>query len=506
MARGSSPRASDLADARWRLSNLYRIIDKEGQEILFRPNWAQLRLLEELWYLNVILKARQLGMTTCIQLLMLDACLFTSNIRAGVIAHNRDDAETIFRDKIKFAYDNLPRSLRTQRPATLDSARELTFSNNSSIRVGTSLRSGTLNYLHVSEYGKICAKYPEKAREVRTGAFNTLQAGQLIFVESTAEGQEGDFYEMCQTAKSKQRRGSKLTPLDFKFFFFPWWEEPGYAMDPSGVVIPEASVEYFERLRREHGIELSAAQQAWYVKRAEVQEEDMKREYPSTSKEAFETSVEGAYYAAQFAKIDDDRRIGAVPLIPDLPVWTWWDLGMNDLMTIWFIQWDGPWVHAIDYYQNSGEGLGHYAGILQEKQRDRGYVYGGHLWPHDGNVRILDETGRHRHQVMAGLGYEVEVVSRGMTLAPGIQQSRTLLARARFDEQRCAEGLRALRSYRREWDDGRGAWKSTPRHDWASHGADAWRTGAMYGHPEDYDGGEGGDGRDQQGRSSAGGY
>src|SRR5829696_9052324 len=93
------------------------------------------------------------------------------------------------------------------------------FSNNSSIRVGTSLRSGTLQYLHVSEYGKLCAKYPEKAREVRTGALNTIQSGQVVFIESTAEGQEGHFFELSEAARAKERRGVPLTPLDFKFLF-----------------------------------------------------------------------------------------------------------------------------------------------------------------------------------------------------------------------------------------------------------------------------------------------
>ena len=124
--------------------------------------------------MNAILKARQLGFTTFIQLFMLDAAVFNKNVRAGTIAHNLLDAQTIFRDKVKFPYDQLPETVRASVPTITDSATELVLANNSSIRVGTSLRSGTLQYLHVSEYGKLCAKYPEKAREVRTGALNTV--------------------------------------------------------------------------------------------------------------------------------------------------------------------------------------------------------------------------------------------------------------------------------------------------------------------------------------------
>ena len=92
---------SQLGDRLWRLNNLYRIADKTGRKIPFRLNWAQTELLEGLHECNLILKARQLGFTTFIQLYMLDACLFNSNIRAGTIAHRLDDARVIFRDKVK---------------------------------------------------------------------------------------------------------------------------------------------------------------------------------------------------------------------------------------------------------------------------------------------------------------------------------------------------------------------------------------------------------------------
>ena len=139
---------------------------------------------------------------------MLDACLFNANVRAGTIAHTLADARTIFRDKVKYPYENLPEGLRRHRSVVKDSADELMLSNNSSLRVGTSLRSGTLQYLHVSEYGKLCAKFPEKAKEVRTGALNTIQAGQVAFIESTAEGQEGHFHDLCREAQGQRRRGN----------------------------------------------------------------------------------------------------------------------------------------------------------------------------------------------------------------------------------------------------------------------------------------------------------
>ena len=112
------PEGSQLADRCWRLNNLYTIQTKEGKKAPFHLNWAQTALLEGLHECSLILKARQLGFTTFIQIFMLDACLFNSNIRAGTIAHRLDDARVIFRDKVKFPYDNLPDMLKAARPVS----------------------------------------------------------------------------------------------------------------------------------------------------------------------------------------------------------------------------------------------------------------------------------------------------------------------------------------------------------------------------------------------------
>ena len=173
-----------------------------------------------------------------------------------------------------------------------------------------------------------------------------------------------------------------------------------------------------------------------------------------------------------------------MPHDPGLSVETWWDLGMNDFMSIWFVQRHGIEVRVIDFYQDSGEGLGHYAGILQEKQRERKFVYERHLWPHDGNVRILDEKGRSRVDVMRDLGYEVEVVERGL-VQTGIEAVRNLLPLCWFDEAHCEQhGIRSLRNYRKEWDENLATFKKTPRHDDNSHAADAFRTGASFSVPK----------------------
>jgi hypothetical protein len=474
MANTQTRLSAEFGDPMWRLSNLYWITDKEGQRTKFEPNWAQQALLRELHECSLILKARQLGFTTLIQLVMLDACLFNSNVRAGTIAHRLDDARAIFRDKIRYPYDNLPEALREAIPVMKDAADELAFNNNSVIRVSTSMRSGTLQYLHISEYGQLCAKFPDKAREVRTGALNTVQAGQVVFIESTAEGREGHFYDLCEQAQTMQRMGAPLTPLDFKFNFFPWWRSPDYAIEPKGVVIEDAYARYFDKLRDTQGIELTPAQQAWYVKKAGTQLADMKREYPSTPEEAFEASLEGAYYADQLAAAELQGRIGNFPAEPGVPVHTAWDIGIGDYTSIWFFQRLDSRIRLVHYLQNSGEGLPYYVNELSRLRAERGWTLGEHYWPHDGRVREWG-SGRSRIEQFQSLTHEYPRVITRMEVDDGINAARALLPFCEFDEANCSEGLKALRAYRKEWDEEHGIWRDKPRHDSASHGADAFR-------------------------------
>jgi hypothetical protein len=136
------------------------------------------------------------------------------------------------------------------------------------------MRSGTLQCLHVPEFGKICAQYPDKAREIVTGALNTVEAGQFIVIESTAEGQEGAAYRMCQEARSLAAMGKPVSALDWKFQFFAWWQDQAYTLDPRGIAVGEEHRRYFEGLEAA-GIELTAGQKAWHVKKDRTLEGDM---------------------------------------------------------------------------------------------------------------------------------------------------------------------------------------------------------------------------------------
>jgi len=466
---------SDLENPWWRLNNLYYIKDKRGQKVLFKANWAQRVLYSGMWYLNIILKARQIGLTTLIQLFILDRCLFTPNTTAGVIAHNREDAEKFFRDKIKYAYDNLPDELKARLQARNDSAGELVFSNGSSIRVGASMRSGTLQYLHISEFGKTCAKYPEKAAEIISGALNAVAPGQFVFIESTAEGDFGHFRDMCKTAESMQMSGENLTSMDYKFFFFPWWKHPDYTLD-ADVIIRQDLQDYFAELEHEEGIALTREQKAWYVKKDAEQGDNMRQEYPATSTEAFQKIVEGAIYGKEMRRAMQERRITQLPIDPTYKVYTFWDLGKRDTNAIWFMQKIGPWYHWIDYYGNNLLGPDHYAKILEERAKKCGYQYAMHYMPHDVGVEDYSAVNESRQDIYERLGVKpIFRVERIPDLELGIALTRRMLVSSRFDRERCAEGIQGLQSYRYMYDEARKTFHKIPIEDFASHPSDAIR-------------------------------
>jgi len=467
--------ADNLGDPWWRLCHLYKIIDDTGKEVDFSPNEEQTSLVDNLWYWNIILKARQLGFTTLLCVMALDQCLFNKNFSAGIVAHALDDASKIFRNKIRWPYEHLPRALRDAVPSIKMSGSEIVLANGSSIGVGTSMRSGTLQWLHVSEFGKICKKYPEKAREIVTGSFETLAAGQQLFVESTAEGAYGYFHDYCMAALRRQHGNESLTQLDFKLHFFPWWKKPSYTLDPEGVIIPAEFKRYFDVLEG-RGIELSPGQRAWYVKKAEILKGDMKREYPSFPEEAFEAVIEGAIYGKEMTWLRKNGRITSVPWTANIPVNTFWDLGKNDANAIWFHQRVGMENRFIRYYENSGYGLRHYVNELFRLRDEEGWVFGRHYLPHDVEVTMLDEDGRSRREILEGLGLKpIDTVERIKELETGIDITRDCFSGVWMDRENCEGGIKALDNYQRTWDETRGCFSMTPLHNWASNGADAFR-------------------------------
>lgn len=186
----------------------------------------------------------------------------------------------------------------------------------------------------------------------------------------------------------------------------------------------------------------------------------------------FDTRRSGVVYAGQMLKATEEGRITVCPYDPSAEVFTAWDLGFGDATAIWWLQFIGRELRWIEYYENSGEQLEHYVGIIKSKA----YNYSVHYLPHDGaagNIRGLNPSAQ---LTAIGLRNTVLGVEREIV---GIERLRQTLAFSCFDKNKCADGILALNSYHYAWDEERGRFKDKPEHDASSHGADAARYAAQ---------------------------
>lgn len=468
-----------LSDPKWRLNNLYFVRDEHGNKVQFKMNPVQEYLYDNLWFFTIIPKARQLGVTTFFAMLYLDQILWSENRSAAIIAHRQEDLKKIFKSKIKFAVDNLHPWIKAKigDPNT-DNAYELAFKNGSSITVTMNTRSGTQQFLHITEFAYICQKFPDKAEEIVTGSINSVHAGNMVSIESTARGREGKFYEFAQEAERRRKEGAVLTPLDFKMFFFPWYMDAKYTLEGE-VLMTKENIDYFKNLQARYGINLTPEQKNWYVKKLELNGDKMTQEFPSTLDEAFSVSLEGSYYAPQMAKVYASKRICPLPLEPGVLVDTYWDLGQNDFNIVIFAQTVGSVIRIVDLYYNHGEGLEHYVKVLEDKK----YRYGRHVFPFDVNVKELG-TGKTRKEQLYQFGMTNIHVAPKLLRNDGIEMVRKVFPRFYFDEEKTKPLTDALANYRKEWDDRLGQFKDQPLHNEASHFADGMRVLATTWHEE----------------------
>ncbi len=469
-----------LSDRYWRLNNLYFITNEQGQKVLFRCRRVQVMFYRALHWLNIILKSRQHGITTFCCIMMLDMCLFNSNTKAGIIAHNMQAAGEIFRDKIKYPYNHLPEAIKLAQPTLKCDAGQLILANNSSVIVATSLRSGTYQWVHVSEYGKICAKTPERAIEIRSGTLETVHKEGFVTIESTAEGSAGDFYDRCKLAEKLKLEGKELGPMDYRFHFFSWFQDPKNTTDPQFVSVPMETTQYLDKLSKGLSLELTDGQRAWYAQKKQSLKLLIYREHPSTPDEAFKASIEGSYFGQDMAIARENGRICVVPHERAAEVHTIWDLGHMHT-AVWFVQFIGQEIRLIDFYiDNDGLGMPEYALMLQDKR----YRYGKHWGPWDiakasptasagPNSRSV-QTGRDLVDVARDAGIDFTIIPK-CSVDASIKEAIEIINRCWFEINKCEYGIKCLEMYRAKWDESSATYDRKPLTNWACHGADAFR-------------------------------
>lgn len=454
------------------MNHLYRIVDKEGNSIPFRLNPIQQEVLENLHKRNLILKARQLGMSTFSIIYLLDEAIFNENLSCGIVSYSREHAQYIFKRVIGHAIDSLKPYASSLAGVVQRSSTEVTFQNGSVLRVDTTLRGGAYQRILVSEFGKTCARNPLKAEEVVTGTLQAVSKEGMVIIESTGEGNSGYYADMVNAAHL--RGNEDLSELEYYLFFFPWYLEPSYSMQKE-IEISTAMSDYFDKVESEGNIKLTKQQKFWYLFQMSVLGDKMKQEFPSTVAEAFITSSDAYYFQQALEKAYQDKRILSSPLYDPLEaVYVAMDIGINDLTVMTFFQVIHGEIRIIDYYEDNNKGVDFYARFLRQ---EKPYLYHTIFLPHDAARRdgIIVENSYEREFKKLFQGTNVRfIVLKKTDKSINIAHAKNKLERCVFCERKTKPLIDMLMKYRKKWSEQYGKYLDQPMHDISSHYADSF--------------------------------
>lgn len=456
-------------DRQYRLNKIYFIINKQGQSIPFVMNPIQASVLKSLHKRNLILKARQLGMSTFSVLYLLDQCIWQPNTIAGIVSYSLEHAQHIFKRIIGHALDNLPKWFDAG--VISRSAREISFSNGSFIRVDTSLRGGSYQKILVSEFGKTCARTPLKAEEVITGTLQAVPVDGEIIIESTGEGNEGYFADMVNSAFI--RGNDDLSDMDYKLFFFPWYQEPSYTLFKD-VPYPVDLTDYFDKLQLDCNITINQKQRNWYAQQKGLLGDKIKQEFPSTVSEAFLSTSDAYYFSALIAQAyNDSRCIYVNPYDALQPVYVALDIGVNHRTVMVFFQCVHGEIRIIDYYEDMSKGVDFYAKFLLQ---DKNYLYNTIYLPHDSARRdglIVENSYEKEFRRIFGHTQTKFVVLKRTDKQIQINNAKTKLSRCVFNLTKVKPLLDRVSKYRKKWSEQYGKYLEDPYDDENADFADA---------------------------------
>lgn len=458
---------------KWRLKHLYQIVDRDGNSIKFKLNRVQEEVYDNLHTRNLILKARQLGMSTFSVIYLLDEALFNDNLSAGIVSYSLEHAQHIFKRIIGHALEHLPKWILPLTKMVQQSAREITFENGSSIRVDTTLRGGAYQLVLVSEFGKTCARNPVKAEEVITGTLNTISKNSKCIIESTGEGNSGFFAEMVHAAY--ERGNDDLSPLQYYLHFFPWMDEPSYYMD-QGVTYGVELTDYFNKIEKETGRTINQKHRNWYAHQKSIQGDKMKQEFPSTISEAFISSSDAYYFQQCIEKAYHENRCLQTPLYDAIEhVYVAMDIGVNDLTVIIFFQVVHGEIRVIDYYEDKNKGVDFYARFLQQ---DKKYLYHTIFLPHDAAHRdgiVVENTYQRDFQRLFANTSTKFIVLKRTDKNLQINNAKLKFDRCVFNLIRVKPLLDQLSKYRKKWSEQYGKYEDAPFHGIESNYSDAYQ-------------------------------
>lgn len=460
-----------FGDQEWRLENLYPFQADSGEVRIFKMRDLQRKMYRDRHARNVILKARQLGSSTFWAIFILDSILFSQNpLRCGIIAQTVAAAEKIMA-KCAFAFKKMDEDLLEGLGITAKiTAKMITFSNGATLEAGITFRSGQCDILLVSELGKMAAKMPQKATEVVTGSFPTVHRGGMIIVESTAEGKDGYLFDLVANAQEIERNPNKMLGSDdFLLHFFAWHEKDEYkSQDPYDLT--EEDKMYFDRMRL-RGYLFSKEQQWWWARQHSNLKEEIYREFPTFVDEAFMATGRALILATAMIAAEEKGQVGSLPFNPDLPCVTAWDIGATS--AVWIFQFMSPTTLAfIDYLEGQHANFDLWKTTLDARAKKKGYTYGAHVLPWDGDSKVAMTASAKYWAEEAG--FENVYCNPRQPFDMQVRVAHMMMPSCFFDADGTMLGRQRLLSYRRVYNQASHGFEERPDKGLPSHGSEAF--------------------------------
>lgn len=469
---------ANLASPLWRLRNLYSCREEgTGRALPFRPRPEQeevFRLLEEKPESPIyIIKSRRLGLSTALCTYQSDKAVFSRGWRGVLIDQNQGDATKKMEEIIRFSIDSLPAPILANYEFTKRNDTQIRLriagaekeAEDSVIFATISGRGGDCSMLHVSEWGPIQATDAKRSAEIRSGSFPAARKGRRVVETTWMGGKAGDLWELIHPILENNPNAEGT------ILFFPWHSDPS-AIQLHGELTPDVE-DYFRDLASRLGKKFSREQKLWWASKKLEQGLFMSREYPSTLDEAFRAPIEGAVYARL---IDDARSQGRIKETlyhdPAHLTFTFWDLGSPANTRIIYVQFIGNAIHIIDHDDGAHEFTSVAARVAH--MRAKGYHYGAHYLPHDGEAR--NASGKNIREMLTEAGLpSIRVLPRCHSEWPGINKAAELLPRCVFSAATCSRLLESLAYYHTKKDNRDGFQTDILVDDWSAHDSDSFR-------------------------------
>lgn len=500
MSEPAPPTEEQLASPLWRIRNIYTIRNRKGKPQKFTPTPEQEQVLHQIYILKrkkiFIPKARQLGMSTLIAIIILDSILFGTGVQISISDFVAGNAKKKLEEKIVYAFDKLPDDWKAGWTVVTHNKQSGEFriraahltgvDKESAVYAGDSIRGGTNQLIHLSELGETQIKAPERARETIEGGMPSAEDSIIVIETTWHGGKHGQLYRILDDALTTPDT-EKDPDKDFFVMFFSWDSEPSYVHNGDPASITKETHAYFEGLTRRNGKTYTNRQRLWYQKQKAKYGERVYSIYPSEIAEIFLSPVEGAVFAKEIDIARGSGRINKFLHDPTRPVHTLWDIGAPENTIVWYFQIIDNKFRFIDCDVESGKNKdgkdnGEIKGLdITFAQRvkmmnEKPYRYGFHYLPHDGRslTDLRNRTTAQEDLKKHGLRGSTIVVPRIGQKYLAVDKTKQMFWQFEFDTERCGHAVDALAMYRRKqdpWDDKK--FLNEFVHDWTSHLADS---------------------------------